>query len=170
MKMEVIRPPMDLEGPGCYVWRHDIADRVIWELTGNKGLHVLKVGHAKNVGDRADEGAKGLPTSRSRGHFEPYIYAGLPGWKPWRCAMWTEQETLREQEGRLAGKLTKLSDEQRAAIYARIAPDLSPIPAGREIYIGNLAKLASMFPYCAITGEWKRAVYGPIQKWRLPFL
>ncbi len=170
MFMESIRAPMDLDGPGCYVWRHDVADRVLWRLTGNTGLHVLKVGHAKNVGDRAEEGAKGNDTQRSRGRYEPYIYAGLPGWKPWRCVKWSEEETLLAQEGRLSGNLTRLNDEQRAAIYAEIAPDLAPIPAGTEIYVGNLANLANLFPYCALTGEWKRAVHGPIQEWRKPYI
>ncbi|MBB5709434.1 hypothetical protein FHT02_000640 [Sphingomonas xinjiangensis] len=163
MRMDEIKVPMDLDGPGCYVWRHDVADRAIWELTGNHGLHVLKVGYSTNVAFRADEGALGQPTLRSQGSYKPYVYASLPGWKPWRCAKWTEQETLKEQEGRLSEHLKAPTDEQRAAIYARVSPGITRIPAGTEIFLGSLADLAALFPYCALTGEWKRAVYGPIQ-------
>jgi hypothetical protein len=169
LHQKILAGPVDLNGPGCYVWRHPRATALIQSAGARSDCHVIKIGKSVSIGDRADEGTEAKPTARSIGKFVPQIYAELPGWRPWRCVAWDVRQSLEDQEIALKSHFRKISDEERNLIYSKIVPSLTEIPAGTEIFVANLADAAAHFPYCAETGNWKRPAFGPIQDTTKPY-
>lgn len=170
LHQKITPEPVDLNGPGCYVWRHPRATALIQLAGARSDCHVIKIGRSLSIGDRADEGTEARSTPRSIGKFDPHIYAELPGWRPWRCVAWDTRQSLSDQESALKSQFRPISDNEREVIYSQIMPSLTDIPAGTEIFVANLADAAACFPYCAETGDWKRPALGPIQDTKKPYL
>lgn len=134
-----IRSFVNVDAPGCYVWSNPAADAALRAAGIAGDRQVLKIGYATHIRPAGAETA-------------PLVYADLSGWQHWRCAMWERPENLDEMEKRLSRYFTPLNSEQRAVIYAALAPDVSDIPVGIKLYLGDPLDAAAHFPFCAETG------------------
>jgi hypothetical protein len=137
-----IRSFVDVDAPGCYVWKNPEADGVLRAAGIAPDQRLLKIGYATRI--RPPEADAATPA-----------YAELPGWEHWRCAMWERPENLDEMERRLSRYFKPLPDDVRALLYRTLAPHVLDIPAGLKLCLGSALDAALHFPFCARTGTYK---------------